>query len=372
MEALDIGDGVSDIVRSNAELLAGLGQPGHILALHAEPAVQHLVRPLHEGLSGAALIFHFWGPHGATWLLDAARGPKAAYFHNITPPAYFSHDSDLRTSLQRGVQQLEACADRFDLVMAPSRFDISDFMSYTTSARPSIVVPPVVERRELRRQPYDIELVEAIQARRTTNIVFVGRMAPNKCQHLLVDLFDRYWTEINSNARLFLVGSTSDHGYTGLVRRRVERSAARDHVIITGHVPQVQLMSYFRAATVYVSRSEHEGFGIPLAQAMAFDTPVVALARAGIAETLGESGVLVDEWDDDRVVDLIDALAFDDELRRRVVDGQHSNLERFTADVAFARLAAAVRYLRERQPSPHIEWLEPAGLSTLSGMAFDR
>jgi glycosyltransferase involved in cell wall biosynthesis len=317
------------------------------------------VRPLHAGQSAEALIFHLWGPHGAAWLLDAFRAPKAVYYHTITPPHFFAHDTNLRTSMERGLQQLAARADSFDLALAPSHYDLDDFMAYRTRPVPGVVVPPVVDAAELTAEPSDDALVRAMRVDGSVNIVFVGRLTPNKCQHRLVDLFEFYSREINPNSRLWLVGSDRDAVYSSEVRSRIQRSPVRHRIVVTGHVSRAHLLAYLRGADVYVSASEHEGFGIPLAQAMAFDLPIVALGCAGVPETMGGTGVVVDDWDVSRLAPVVDELVYDEDLRGMVIAGQRRNLARFSEQEATRGLAAAVLFLREGIASADLVELHP-------------
>ena len=297
MEALDIGDGVSEIVRRNARILGRLGQPDHVLSLYAHPEVSTAVRPLHAGQSAEALIFHLWGPHGAG--LAARRVPRTE--GGLLPQHYATALLRSRHELAHidgaRVSSSSPRADSFDLALAPSRYDLDDFMAYRTRPVPGVVVPPVVDAAELTAEPSDERWCGRCDVDGSVNIVFVGRLTPNKCQHRLVDLFEFYSREINPNSRLWLVGSDRDAVYSSEVRSRIQRSPVRHRIVVTGHVSRAHLLAYLRGCRRLRVCIGARGFGIPLAQAMAFDVPVVALGRAGVPETMGGTGVVVDDWD---------------------------------------------------------------------------
>jgi glycosyltransferase involved in cell wall biosynthesis len=108
-----------------------------------------------------------------------------------------------------------------------------------------------------------------------------------------------------------------------------------ERFIFTGPVPDEDLAVYYRTAAVYISLSEHEGFCVPLVEAMATDVPVLAYAAGAIPETLGGAGVMFSPKDLEYAAELAGALAFDDDLRASVIAGQR----RRVADFGDARLS---------------------------------
>ncbi len=111
------------------------------------------------------------------------------------------------------------------------------------------------------------------------------------------------------------------------------------------------MQAYFRAASVFLSASEHEGCGIPLLEAMAHDLPVVALARTAVPETMGRGGILVQEWDVPRLAELVHLLTRDEPWKQALLEGQRRNLARFSGAEARRVLAAAVAFLRDGKES---------------------
>jgi glycosyltransferase involved in cell wall biosynthesis len=111
-----------------------------------------------------------------------------------------------------------------------------------------------------------------------------------------------------------------------------------DRFIFTGPVPDAELAAYYRHAAVYVSLSEHEGFCVPLVEAMAADVPVLAYAAGAVPDTLDGAGVQFAPKDLEYAAELLGALAFDDRLRAGVIAGQRRRL----ADFADAHLSTAL------------------------------
>jgi glycosyltransferase involved in cell wall biosynthesis len=165
-----------------------------------------------------------------------------------------------------------------------------------------------------------------------TNILFVGRIAPNKRQDELVAAFAHY-RALDPASRLVIAGEgrASDPFYAHLLRT----IAAHDlcaHVHVTGRIEDAELLAYYRTAHLYLSLSEHEGFGVPLVEAMWFDVPVLAYRSAAVPETLGDAGLLFDDKEDLRAVAALAKLLTRDDasVRRRLVEAGRARREAFT------------------------------------------
>jgi glycosyltransferase involved in cell wall biosynthesis len=203
---------------------------------------------------------------------------------------------------------------------------------------------------------YVDELLSAAQSRDARQIVeryadgwvnwlFVGRLAPNKRQEDIIRAFAYYHRHINPHSRLFLVGS--DAGLPAY-RFDLEVMAARtvpEHIHLPGVVSFEALAGYYSAASVFVSMSEHEGFGIPLIEAMNFDIPIVAFRAAAVPGTLGGAGVLVNEKRLDVVAEMVDLLTRDQGLRGRIIQRQRDRVRELAPQKAEVALRAAVRSL---------------------------
>jgi glycosyltransferase involved in cell wall biosynthesis len=372
VEALDVGDAVSNIARRNSAFMAELGQPAEILARYVHPDICGETQPLDTALStpDCGQIFHYWNYNISTSLPHAVRGRKAVYYHNITPPEYFSPGSHQAVWSARAYAQIAQIADAFDLVIGVSRFNIAELVRHLSRPKPTLHVYPVVEAAEIESAPVDAELLAALRQPGRVNLVFVGRVVRNKRQDRLMRLFDSYYREINRRAHLWLVGNDrSDPEYRAELERLRGGLRSGDRITFTGKVSDPAVNAYYRAADVFVCASEHEGFCVPIAQAMALDIPVLAFAATAVPETMGESGLLIHEWDTPRVAELMHLALGDQGLRERVIVGQRANLKRFSAAEARARLAAVVSFLRTGEISPLFEW--PRGLPS-SGLAAAR
>jgi glycosyltransferase involved in cell wall biosynthesis len=165
-----------------------------------------------------------------------------------------------------------------------------------------------------------------------TTILFVGRLIPNKKYEDLIKTFSCYKKHFNRDSRLVLAGDRRGwerywHGLEGLV----ERLSLAD-VHFAGHVEFEELLAYYEAADVYLSLSEHEGFGVPLVEAFYKKIPVLAYRAGAVKETMNGGGILLAEKDFFRTAALIDALLCDERLRLSIIEGQTRALQKYSRE----------------------------------------
>lgn len=362
MEAMDYGDAVSDIARANAKFLAELGEDASIRSLYCEPRVAQCTRKLIPAELEAkdAIIFHYWNYSHLENLIRIFRGPKAMYFHNITPPRFFSPNSSSFHLSEKGYVQLRRIADLFDLIIGDSNYNLQEYGKFLTGPKPCICIHPLVDVEQLLAFSYDRMLYQQLRDGQPVNFLFVGRIARNKGQHRVMQVFDYYYREINRYSRLYLVGnSQSSPGYVKELEALRKELTSGEHILFTGKVSWEALYAYYRAADVFVCASEHEGFCVPIIEAMAYDLPVVALAASVIPETLGNSGLLIHDWDAARVAELINVVLKDRKLKASLLEKQRSILRRHSAEEVRKRLRAVVDFLKKGAWSPLFESVGP-------------
>jgi len=158
----------------------------------------------------------------------------------------------------------------------------------------------------------------------------VGRIAPNKRQENVIRAFYQY-RKLNPDSRLILVGSYL--GMENYYQRLVKYAKAlgiEDDVVFTGHIKFSEILAFYHVADAFVCMSEHEGFCVPLVEAMFFNVPVIAYDTSAISDTLGGSGVLLDSNDPVFTAHVINRVLTDEKLRESIVEGQKKRLEDFS------------------------------------------
>ena len=150
----------------------------------------------------------------------------------------------------------------------------------------------------------------------------MGRIIPNKRIDDLIRSFAVFQKWVRPRSRLLLVG---DHrGFERYLDRLQElvRELRLDEVVFTGQVDDDELYAYYRLADVFLCLSEHEGFCVPLQEAMHFGLPVIAYDAGAVRETLRGGGLLLQDKRPEVVADLLDRLTRGGDLRRAVLASQ--------------------------------------------------
>ena len=164
------------------------------------------------------------------------------------------------------------------------------------------------------------------------SILFVGRVAPNKKHEDIIAAFHCYKKRYNKDARLFLIGSS---GGMERYRQRLEEYVDKlntEDVIFTGKISFDQLLAYYNISDVFLCMSEHEGFCVPIIEAMYFNLPVIAYSSSAIPATLGGAGILLPEKDPLLTAGVINRVITDTQLREKIVSSQRKRLSDFSQE----------------------------------------
>jgi glycosyltransferase involved in cell wall biosynthesis len=325
------GDAISSHALALRDLLRSWGHTSHIYARYVENAVAHECRPIEAFLPGpdSIAIYHYSiGAEEVSSRFLRSPGKRILIYHNITPHTFFAPYSPAQYELTRkGRAALKDLSDRVDLAVGDSAFNCAELAE--NGFRNPRVLPLLLDLDGLTRTA-----PSRLTLRRYeddwTNVLFVGRIAPNKRQDDVIGAFAHYNRRINRRSRLFLVGHWQGmENYLADLREEVRDAGVADHVVFTGSVDRATLAALYRLADVFVCLSEHEGFCVPLLEAFHFDVPVLAYAAAAVPDTMGDAGVLVTRKDYPVLAEVVHLLASDAWLRTRVLRRQHERLDDF-------------------------------------------
>ncbi len=344
LATLSYGDAIGNEALAIQAHLRQAGYASDIFAEGVHPRVAQLARPLWEYRSVSSpetlCVFHFSIGGAAGPMIYHAPDRLAIIYHNITPPQWFIGFHRLLAQLcYHGRRELAAFAPRTELALGDSEFNRHELeeAGYTQTG-----VLPIVMDFSVYGRPSS-PLVHRLYDDDRTNIVFVGRVIPNKKIDDLIRVFAIYQRFLDPRARLLLVG---DHrGQERYLDRLKEMVAALDvrEVVFTGHVDQDELLAHYRLADVFLCLSEHEGYCVPLVEAMHFGVPVVAYAAGAVPDTLRGGGVLLQDKSPELVAELLHMLVTDGNLRRRVLATQERAMTEIRAtdfgELLRARLA---------------------------------
>ncbi len=273
------------------------------------------------------LIFHY---STGTELIDFVREfpeRKILIYHNITPAQYFEKvNLKVARRCREGREKLAGLTEMFDLALGDSTFNTEELKAMgfpNTGVLPIIVDVSLYEKslKKIPRFPYLKRLVPTL--------LHVGRIAPNKHIEDIIKVF-YFCKKSLPNLRLLLVGSHFDtETYVKSLEDLITRLNLRD-VYLTGHLSTTTLTQIYAHASAYLCMSEHEGFCVPLVEAMSFDLPIVAYGAAAVPETLADAGILFDKKDYPAIAEAVVACVTNPELRDDLVQRGRKRLKAFT------------------------------------------
>ena len=338
--AAHAGDAIGDSARRVRDLLRATGHRSDLYALTIDDDLRGEVKPFADpgARGGDVTIFHFALPSPMTEAFASLQGRRVLQYHNITPASFFApYDAGMFRLAALGRQDLATLVGRVDLALGDSDFNRRELAGMGFS--PTGVMPIAVNTDRITHAPRRPAL-EQILGDGLINILFVGRIVPNKRIEDHIRLAELYKRNVDSYYRFIFVGRTDGlPRYYAQVRALInEFQMLPDRFWFTGPVPDEDLAAFYRWADVYVSLSEHEGFCVPLVEAMAADVPVLAYAAGAVPETLGGAGVLFAPKDLEFAAEMLGTLVYDRSVRERVLEGQRRRLADFAPDRIQARL----------------------------------
>jgi glycosyltransferase involved in cell wall biosynthesis len=341
------GDAIGDSARRVRDLLRGMGHDSHLYALTIDDSLQGDVRPFVDpsARTGDLTIFHYALPSPMTAAFASLSSGKVLQYHNVTPARYFSaYDPALFRLASLGREELRTLVGHVDVALGDSNYNRQELEAMGFG--PTGVFPIAVDTARVTR-PVHRPALESILDDGLVNFLFVGRVAPNKKIEDHILLAELYKRNVDAYYRFIFVGryDVVPRYYSMIRALMTELRLLNDRFIFTGAIPDEELAIYYRHAAVYISLSEHEGFCVPLVEAMAAGVPVLAYSAAAVPDTLGGAGVQFAPKDLEYASELLGALAFDDDLRDRVITGQRRRLADFGDARITRELATLVQQL---------------------------
>ncbi len=335
MPTVSFGDAVSNDARALNPVIAGMGYKTGIYAENidpsiSDPCVHHLSKLPKTEPSDILLFNHSTGTELCSKIREMT-GRKFMIYHNITPSHFFSEYSRQAERLtEYGYQGTKELAGVIEAVIADSEYNAAELrkMGYKCDIS---VRPILIPFSDYEKQP-DRKLIDRYRDDGYTNILFVGRLAPNKKQEDIIAAFAYYKKYVNPRSRLILAGSDSGMENYSAKLKKYAGALMLDDVIFTGHIGFDGILAWYRLADVFLCMSEHEGFCVPLVESMYFKVPIIAYDSSAIGDTLGGSGLLIKEKDPIQTALLIDRVVSDKKLREEIIDGQNERLKCFQYD----------------------------------------
>lgn len=331
VSSLNFGDAVGNDVMAIQNFLKKENIVTAIFAnsIHSkiEVGTAFLIDKLPELREDDIVLYHFASEDPLCELIKKVPCKVILRYHNVTPPKFF-HGFDLGAEMntKKGLEQIKALAPYIDYGIVVSEFNKQDLinMGYTCSID---VAPILIQFDDYKKKP-NHSIVEKYSDGKH-NIIFVGRMAPNKKVEDVISAFATYKKMYDKDARLFLVGNFNEEDkYFKFLQKHINKIQVKD-VIFPGHIPFDEILAYYTIADIFLCMSEHEGFCVPLVEAMFFDVPIVAYLQCAVPDTLNGSGVGIDNKDFNMIAMKMNNLLMDESYRNHIIQGQRERLRDF-------------------------------------------
>ncbi len=330
LPSISYGDAISNHAIEIRTILKSWGFKSEIYAQNIHPKLSHITK-VYTGYKKSSpediLIFHFSIGSDVSRFVKTLPDKKILIYHNITPYNYFIGVNDTLVYLLRnGRKELAEYTNITDLALGDSEYNCKELARIGFK---NTGVLPIIVDFEKYNQETDKKILNKFEDD-YTNFIYVGRLSPNKKQEDVIKVFYYYNKCINSNSRLFLVGSyNGTERYYAQLQELVKRLNLEKNVYIPGQVDFKELLAYYKLSDVFISMSEHEGFCVPLLESMHFGLPIIAYSSAAIPYTLNGSGILINEKRYEDVAELAHILVKNGKIRDKIVEKQRLQLKQF-------------------------------------------
>lgn len=324
---MSVGDAISNEIVAIKKILDDMGVYNEIYAENIDPRLKVKVKKYtdYKGNKDEIIINHFGiGSAINDYVLELKNKIKIIRYHNVTPHEFFDGYSMISAQLCKlGRDQLNRSKDTYKYSLADSEYNKEELMEL--GYKNISVIPIIIAIKDYEKKPYN-EILNKY-GDDIENIVFVGRVAPNKKQEDVIKSFYYYKKYFNKKARLFIVG-----GYGGMERYynqlvRLTESLNLEDVIFTGHIKFESILAYYSIADLFLCMSEHEGFCVPLVESMFFKVPILAYNSCAIPYTLGGKSVLVNEKDYKYIAGMMDYILENKNFKEKIISKQCERLE---------------------------------------------
>ncbi|MGO9029264.1 MAG: glycosyltransferase family 4 protein [Acidimicrobiales bacterium] len=266
--------------------------------------------------SGRVLLYQLSIGSGVGDIFRQRSERKFVNYHNITPAdlleAWVPHVGD---EVRRGRAQLLELAPVTEFAVADSQFNERELQH--AGYRSTVTVPLLLDLDTFAGSP-DPDLAARLAQQRSeggADLLFVGKVSPHKGQDDLVKALAAYRRLYDPKARLHVVGGAISDSYRTAVEKFADELGLADAVEFAGSVTHEELIAYYAAADAFVCLSNHEGFCVPLLEAMYHRVPIVSYRFTAVPETVATAGLILPDKQPVRVAAAIDRLVNDADLR---------------------------------------------------------
>lgn len=333
LHTLNYGDAISSETVTISRLLKEAGAEVEIFSLHAHEKMKSKCRNITEFNPSEfnTVLLHYSLGSPLNQIFKEFKGERIFLYHNLTPEHWFAnYNRRVYDDLVEGKKELKEVAKSATCVLADSEFNSGELKKLGVQDPKVLSLPFDSVKWQIPENP---GISKNLQASAETNILHVGRLAPNKCIEDIIKAFYFYHHKINSSSTLWLIGSDTDcEIYSLELRNMVREFNIKDSVKFVGSVSDEELKSHYMHSDAYLCMSEHEGFCVPLLEAMSFSLPVIAYKSSAIEQTVGKGGALLSTKSASLTAELIDEIVTNQNLRESLIKEGKQQIQKFSLD----------------------------------------
>lgn len=342
VHTLSYGDAISGEATAIQRLLRSLGYKSEIYCLHSHEKVKECARlwtnftpDLELALAAnedTAVILHYsiGSPLNSLYQSET-RIAKALIYHNLTPEKWFlGYNPRVVADLIQGRAELPELLKIVDIALADSEYNRLEMEQFGCLSARVLPLFLDLEKWSVAANP---GIARALRGHGGLNVLHVGRFAPNKRLEDILKAFYFFHHKIEPKSKLWLVGSDIDTEIYSFELRRLATELRLDQVVeCVGTVADSELRAFYENSDVYLCMSEHEGFCVPLIEAMHFELPVIAYNSTAVGDTLGGGGILLGRKSPAEVAELMSIVCRDGTVREQMVRAGKQRTAEFVPD----------------------------------------
>lgn len=320
------GDAISNEILAIQSILEKKGYPGNIYAknigLHLKEPKKVRKYYKYQYSRGDMIIYHHSIHSSVLDFVLNNPAPKFMIYHNVTPHHFFeSYDLKLTHYVKKGREELQTLKGKFTTYFADSKYNKDELLELGFK---NVHVLPII---------YNFEKLENRVSQKSDckNIIFVGRIAPNKKQDDLIRFAKIFKDYFYQNFKLHLVGYCSEelHLYKKELDYMVQFYQLENHVFFSDYIEDNKLQEYYQNADLFISMSEHEGFCVPLLESMFYKLPIIAYQAGAVKDTLNGAGIVFNQKDFMKICELVYMLIHNKNFKNTVIESQNKRLKQF-------------------------------------------
>lgn len=332
VQCLDYGDGVGNDVLAQQKMFQEMGYECDIYSTVSDESMKYKRkdRVTLKCESGDLLIHHYAGHDDRMDTIENQPCRKVFIYHNITPPEFVT--GNVKLHCQMGLDQVPKLKGLYDAVVGDSQFNVECLKKLGMTDKGDVLPIPVeFGGTQKKKQIYSMT--------KGVRFLFVGRHVPNKKLEDIISSFAYYHDYIDRSAKLRLVGNPNVmQEYTDTLHQIVDSLDCCESIEFMGKVSDEKLQQIYADSDLFLCMSEHEGFCIPLLEAMWYQLPVFAFDAGAVRETMGNAGVVFTDKTPAVVAHMIAAVLDDKELLETIIQRQNQRIGDFSTEKVKKRL----------------------------------